>query len=961
MIPELQNSLERAGRSHVRHRVLGIVLKAIPWAVGLLVLCFAIDIIAHLPAGAREWIRNGLIIMTVLLLGAALAVALLRHPPVLRTARMIEDRLPELDSRLINILQLESQVEDPDKSEVTRQLARRAVDDAARDLPMAKFAPAVRPPQLVRKLVFAALVPALLVVVTLVCGEPGAREWARFLDPHGDHPPISFTRLAIIDPAEDGYAVPFRDAFRVTVEAGGHRPKEVFLTGVTEEGVNLFTLPMAQIEKGKFGVRVEDVREPLYVYAHTEGESALSTRRHIDVILEPRIERAWVTVEPPAYTGQPSQKMPFGFNGLRALEGGMMKFEIESNRPLGPGRIVYEIPGKDPQEFPLVPEEADSVETVIGNVPALATGRLVFHIEDVDGRAAGETPSTSVTVTHDAEPAVSLLFPTEDTFVVETMTIELIAEAADDIGLRSMRLHTGIDGEFSEPETVRFDPPGETRHRIKRKLDLPALGLKAGQTITVFADALDGAPDPHFSKTEQRTLTLITEDQYNEALRREADVALIAGKYEAVLERLREAVEEQKAIEEQLAAAKELPPEEATAEVGEAFQRQQNLNKRLEGIARDMRDVTRDNPVYDFEKDLAESLAERAEEIENSVEQNRQDVDEALKESAAGEPVKPEEREALEKAAREQKERLAEEQQQAEEQVQQPLEDLADFHEMLKNFNQLRNLAEEQRQLAEEAAAADRGQEQLTPEDKAALRDLANRERQLGQRLEQLQEKLRQDAERMRDKMPEMAEAAEQLADQLEHNGLPGQARDAAGEMLEGDAAGANQQAQRLKEQLEEMLGGQPGQGGQPGDAPGEQAAGERLAQLLQGFGMRPGNNFQQMLQSLRFTPPGMGMAQGGAGMGMGGMQAQGMMDGNPQAMLGGESLKGGDIARRLSGMGGGQGMGGGPGEAVESTELAAEDIRSSRRTDTPESATLMMEYEDVADAYFDRLTTPNP
>lgn len=953
MSSDLHTTLEHAARSHLRHRVLAVLLSSLPWVALVIVLCFASDILLHLSSTAREWIRNGLLVLSVLLLLAAAGIALLRRQPTLRTARLIEDRMPELDSRLINLLQLKEQALDSECPELTRALTQRAIDDAARDLPLEHFCPAIRPPRLAKRLAFAAMIPALLFLLTLISGEPGSRQWARFLDPHGDHPPLSFTQLEITAPQANGFLVAYRDSFQVLVHSSGHRPHEVFLSGVGESGTLLFSLPMHEIGEGSYSVQVQDIREPLYIFAHLANNAALSTRRHINVILEPRIERAWVTVQAPDYTGQEPKKLPFRFAGLRAMQGSSVEFTVESNRPLGPSHISYEIPGQASTDHPLLPPAEGTPGSVIGRLPATATGRLVFHIKDIDGRPAGETPSSSITVTHDAEPAVSLLFPTEDSFVVEGMILELIAAAADDIGIRSLRLHSGIDGEFTAPEVLRFDPPGETRHRLSKSLNLAALGLKSGQTITVFADAIDGAPEPQFSRTETRTLTLISEDEYNDYLRRQADVALIAGKYEQALEHLRQAIIEQKEIEAQLKTAAELPPEQASAEVGEALQRQQDLNLRLEDIAREFRDINRDNPVYDFEKDIAESLKEHAQQIEESIARNRRDLDQALSDTPSGNEVTPEELEKLQQAASEHRQRLEGEQEKADEQIQKPLEDLADFHEMLKNFNQLRHLAEQQQQLAEEAAAADRGQEP-TPEDKAALRDLANRQRELGQKLDQLQKKLRQDAERLRDEMPEMAEAAEQLADQLENQGMPGQARDAAQEMLDGNAPGANQQAQQLKQQLAELMQG-------PGQA-GEQAAGDALAEMLQGMGMAQGNNFQQLLQSLRFTPPGMGMSPGGSGLGMAGMQAQGMSGGRPQAMLGGESLMGGDIARRLAGLGGGgSGLGKGPGNTIESPELTAENLRSQRRTDTPDSATLLMEYEDIADAYFERLTAPNP
>ncbi|MBB5351486.1 methyl-accepting chemotaxis protein [Haloferula luteola] len=949
MNDDLRQALAQAGSTYTRHRVLRIALGLLPALIGLGLAAIVVDILLHLPAGTRAIIRNAFAGLALVLALSGIAIALLRRPPILRTARLLEETLPELDSRLINLLQLEKQATDPSTPELTRSLARRAMDDAARDLPIRQLPIALRTPRLPLLFLRAAYLPAAIALLTGLAGEPARREWARFLDPHGDHPPLSFTQLAIAVPDRDGFTVDYRDGFDLLAIASGHRPKELFATALDPSGEILFTLPLVSQDGRQFTAHIEDVRQPLALYVHTADQASLSTQRHIEVRLEPRIDSAELTLTPPEYTGQPSQSMPFRFQGLRALQGTELRFRLRSNRPLGRGRVLYEIPGREALEIPLTPVP-DAPETVEGDLTATSSGRLVFSVEDPEGRPGQETASTSITVTQDAAPAVNLRFPTENTFVVETMTLVLAADAADDLGLRSMRLHHAVDGHFTEPELARFDPPGELRHSLMRTLDLPALGLRAGRVLTVFADALDGAPDPHLTRTETRTLTLITEDEYNEYLRREADVGLIAGKYEEVLDRLRAAIEEQQEIEKAFASTADLPADEVGASLAAAYERQRSLNQKLEALAEDFRHVARENPVYDFEQELGERLAERADAIEASVADNRRDLEDILGSSATGSPQPDREADLLEKAAHQQWERLGGEQQTAEEQVREPLEDLAAFHELLKNFNQLRDLADQQRQLSDQTAAVDHGQP-LTPEDKAALRDLAHAQRQLGQRLDQLEKKLRQDADQLGEDLGDIADAARNLADQMGARGLPGQARDAAGEMLEGDASKAHRQAGHLAQELENLLKG-------PGDS-GQQDGERTLASLLQALGLQPGQNFQQMLQSLRFSPPNMGQASGSSGIGLGGMQSQSMIPGIPSMMLGGESFRSGDIARRMAGIGGGGGLGTGHEAQVEGSAPAPETLRSSRRTDTPQTASLLQQYEAIADAYFQRLTTP--
>ena len=88
-------------------------------------------------------------------------------------------------------------------------------------------------------------------------------------------------------------------------------------------------------------------------------------------------------------------------------------------------------------------------------------------------------------------------------------------------------------------------------------------------------------------------------------------------------------------------------------------------------------------------------------------------------------------------------------------------------------------------------------------------------------------------------------------------------------------------------------------------------------------------------------------------------MMASSMMDGEPQ-LLGGESLMDGPIASAIAGMGdeGGTGTPGAPTARLDQGDGSDVDQQSARRTSTPQGTTLLLNYENIADAYFRRLTT---
>jgi hypothetical protein len=119
---------------------------------------------------------------------------------------------------------------------------------------------------------------------------------------------------------------------------------------------------------------------------------------------------------------------------------------------------------------------------------------------------------------------------------------------------------------------------------------------------------------------------------------------------------------------------------------------------------------------------------------------------------------------------------------------------------------------------------------------------------------------------------------------------------------------------------------------------------------------MNPGDSFRQMMLSNKFRGlPG----EGGQAAGMGGLMAMGAMDGSPM-LLGGESLIDGPIADSIAGRGdgGGQGSPGAPTARIDRPDRSNVSGPSSRRTSTPDSGTLLLQYENIADAYFRRLTT---
>ncbi len=820
------------------------------------------------------------------------------------------------------------------------------------DLPaLPRLAKEPRLPRLFRRLSGAFVVLALL---TFFGGPHVRQEWLRFLDPYGDHPPFSLTYLEIVSPA-NGEKVLYDGSQLVEVRASGHQPSDLFITATpVDDPDHKITLPMSVRGDGTFAVRLEHIRNPLEIVAHTMDGGTRSHRRLLELILTPQIGQAVVRITPPEYTGQREREIPYRFTALQVLEGSGVSFRIQSNRPLGNGGIQFETGSGSPENFVLQPAAEGPADTVHGEIVATKSGRMTFSLVDADGNSAAETPSSSLTVTRDLPPAIAITVPEKDALVVDGLSIPVTVDATDDYGVRSVRVHVGINDKFLPLEPETFDGPDTRRHRTTKTLDLAKLGVRPGDKITLFAEAVDTRPDPQMTRTGIRQMEVITEEDYNNRLREKADVAMIAGKYEELLKRFEEQIAEQKRIEEKLAELRKAisakpDDKKAMEDFSQAYSEQHELNQRLEQMADDMADFGREKPVYDFEKDLQEKLRKQSEAIRESVAKNRTDNEQALEKGPPPpEPPNTAMMEGMEKAAGDQLERLQGGRDRAKQEIEEPLEELARLHELMKDFNRFQELADEQKDLAAQAKAY-QDKPNLDAEDRLALRELGARQRELAPKLDELKKKLRHDADAAEEKLPEAAASARQLADQMENADMPGLARKAAQSMLEGKAGEGGDQAANLRDEMERMFEG-AGQEGQQGVAKGL----DRALQLNRG--MKPGDSLRQMMLSRNFRPlPG----EGESGAGQGGQMASSAMDGTPQ-LLGGESLLDGPIANSIAGLGdaGGAGIPGSPTARLDPAEPGNADLQSARRTSTPGTTTLLMEYENIADAYFRRLTT---
>jgi hypothetical protein len=963
MLNEHQTVLSRlAAADRRRQKEAGgrLLLRGLQYACLAVLGAFVADVALHLRAGWRLGLLLAMIGSGAALLGAAWRVAFVRRNRLERIARFLETRAPALGSRLINLLQLQAQTTDLSLAPLTRRLAEQAVEGYAAELSGTPLERLARTGELSRHARRAAIAVMGFAATLAVFFRVTAVEAARFVDPYGDHPPYSFTRLEIAEPGRAGTNVLYGKGLMVKVRATGHQPREVFLTtfpaGHPEKGA---TVAMFDKGKGDFEQWVDNVRSELRVVAHTKDWTSFSKQARLGVVLTPQLERALVQITPPAYTGLKAEEKPYLFKGVQALEGSDVRFRLQSNRPLRDGRLDVTCGDGPSQQVRL---KKTTENEVAGSFPAAESGRLRFSLSDAEGLPSDGDWEGALTVTHDLPPEIAIAEPARDALVALDLKFEAHIEASDDYGLRSVRIHRAVNGVFPAPKVVTYEGIVRDSHETL-DFDLARMGVKPGDVISIFAEALDNAPQAHLARSQTVRLSVISVEDYNNFLREQTDLADTQAKYTALMDDLQELIESQKKLGDsaqqlETQAAKADPKErgELASRLDDLVARQNELNQKLNQYAERLEHFVRENPLYDVERGLQDSLRQQAGQVRQSTAENDAASRSVAKRSSppnGDRQVSAAMASDLKRASDNQVARLGGARETAAKDVARTLQDMSLMQELQKDFNQFEALHGVQKELAAQAQAYNRAG-QLGREDQLALKDLAAAEKKVGEALDQLEPKLREDAKAAGELFPKAARSGRDLADKIAELRFSALARQATGQMLAGNGDRSFRLADRLRDEMEKLF-----TDAQAGNCP---SCEELDAYLKLQRGLNPGNSFAQMGRSKR---SGMNVGRGvGQGMGQGesGDSGYAMANGSKVDVMGNEprASRGNATARQSSRRG--KGIGAVALDAAASQTDNADVVKNlnpvNRESGAVSSEALIEEYSDLVDHYFKTLTT---
>ena len=595
-----------------------IVLRSWRWLAPFLFGALAADVLLHLSAPVRLGWGLGLLALLLGIFARAVWIGCFRKSPLEHTARVLEARHPRLGSKLINLLQLRAQTRDPELAPLTRELAGLAIAHYAGELASSR-SQAARPHG-----------------ASGARGEAARGGAARFAgDPrlrarHHPHGSAALSRSVRRSSAVLLHA-PRRSATRrpmacqviygqsllITAKAAGHRPGELFLTFLRPASRRWrrrcrcsTRASAASRSRSKASRRTWSSSRTRKTGTRCPSSAASS------VILTPRLEKAWVKITPPAYTGLPPDEKPLHSKssrrsrGARSTSGSSRTVRCASGQLDGERRIGIV------QRFALAPESEQRGERRDSRRKrrrscsfrsSIATASLAGN---VGMRAHRHARSAAGGAGHESGHR----------FVRR----HGLQGRAGDRGERRLRRQDAAHSHrrATASSANRASSPSDRvalHARETLAFDFQEMGLASGDTRFRFSPRPSTTRRSRTSRAARRSRSPSSPPRNTTTSSASAPTSATSRRNtRSSLNEFHDLVEEQKklgeeiaALKEQLAAAKPTRKRAAAQQkLDELLAKQNELNAQLNKLADTMENFVRDQPLYDIEAELKNTLAE---------------------------------------------------------------------------------------------------------------------------------------------------------------------------------------------------------------------------------------------------------------------------------------------------------------------------------------------------------------
>jgi hypothetical protein len=565
--------------------------------------------------------------------------------------------------------------------------------------------------------------------------------------------------------------------------------------------------------------------------------------QRLEVVPPPVVESLQVNVIPPAYAGRPPDLLPAGIGHVEGLIGSRVEIVAQTAQPVRRATLrIAQLQGRD--------------VTISGDGRRLEASFLIsepgvhawwFELTDNGGFVNADPPHYELRGLQDLVPEIVIELPAADALATADAVVRIRTSARDDLGLTEIRLVYRIEPTESDEDLTiilyRFPPASagdEATSRGARKLEhmegfawnIAEMRPPAGSRIVFHTEATDefdltrefpdAPPSPHVGRSAVRTLTIATAaEKSQEIAQRQAALMADLERMQKLEQQARQQVDDLVLQLENVAAvrAEDLDGLQRT-EMGQREIAAQ-LASPASGMARraaDLADELRDNQLHDPQserrlKHIAEELTrldrEHLAPIGQDLTHARKLLQSKARPSASPAKNKPENQPPDQPGAASESERptdllgqVSKNQAAVSESLGEMLQDLSQWRGEHEAAAELADLTKQQSELNQRAAELAKSTltkpaDKLTPQDRADLGKLSERQKKQAEQLEQLEAKMRATHAALSAEAPAAAAVLQDAATQSQQQAISAQMREAA------DQIGANQMGQAGRNQQE--------------------------------------------------------------------------------------------------------------------------------------------------------------
>ena len=491
----IDHQLQRTQARIKMNDVASAALILVTAVLSVLFLEIVLDHAVALPA----WVRR--IVLFGGLLGATTYAAMKIVRPLvanisgLYAAKTIETAEPGFKNGLINYLSLKKDRENLPKSFLAA-IEAKAVSQLT-EVDVERVVNQKRVTQICYAL---AAIVVIFCIYALITPKPILDSARRaFL---ADVAAPTDTRLAKIAPGDAqvtaGQHVPFR------VEVDGTRPEKVVLH-YSVDGGDFFA--EQEFAKGEhyydpWQTTLRNVQRSMDYYL--TGGDARSKTYHVEVLPAPMVTGVTVDLDFPEYTGVPDR---VGVEGgeVRAIEGTKVTVHAKTNEPASSGKLRLGKLGTFAMQ-----KEGDDDKALVGKFLVTENGQYHVQFTTTDGQNNPEPVLYEIRAEKDKPPTVKIVKPTPSFKVPSNGMVEVVIEATDDFGVKSLELSA-----YQGAERIKWDrlpelkDPKRTLHQ-SFSLDLARLKVKPGTKLQYWATVRDTKqPQPNKTETSHYEIEVI--------------------------------------------------------------------------------------------------------------------------------------------------------------------------------------------------------------------------------------------------------------------------------------------------------------------------------------------------------------------------------------------------------------------------------------------------------------------